>query len=106
MIALGMALGISGCVDSAAAKSYNRDSICIVDNWGDGPLESCQDGDVVLWKPGSWGNEQMPVVAAAMMCDFSMPIVYTTGAVTCVYRSAGYKTYKAMIEAEAAGTTK
>ena len=45
----------------------------------------CQPGQVALFVPNSWGNEQLPIIYAAKYCDFNFPIVHTNGAVTCVF---------------------
>jgi hypothetical protein len=49
---------------------------------------SCSDGDIVLFAPSSWGNEQFPVKVAAYICNFDKPIVHTKGGVSCVFTSA------------------
>lgn len=47
----------------------------------------CKDGDVFAFLPDVFGNEQLPVVAAAINCDFRYPIVQTKGGVSCIYKA-------------------
>ncbi|MFZ5500739.1 MAG: hypothetical protein ACOY58_02350 [Candidatus Micrarchaeota archaeon] len=48
---------------------------------------TCKDGDVFAFLPDVFGNEQLPVMAAAMSCDFRYPIVQTKGGVSCIYKA-------------------
>lgn len=48
----------------------------------------CTPGDLVIYLPMQWGNEQLPVIFAARNCDFSNNIVYDKGGVTCIKRNS------------------
>ncbi|MBA6292236.1 hypothetical protein H4J58_01130 [Colwellia sp. MB3u-70] len=49
---------------------------------------NCSDGDIVLFTPERWGNEQFPIKIAAYICNFDKPIVHNKSAVACVFTSA------------------
>lgn len=53
----------------------------------DGLISSCKDGDVLIFTPNIFGNEQMPVKIAGLVCDFQHPIVYNEGGVSCIFTS-------------------
>jgi hypothetical protein len=39
----------------------------------------------VAFLPDRWGNEQLPVIFAAVNCDLRYSVALTEGAVTCIY---------------------
>lgn len=47
--------------------------------------KNCNNGDVLLYRPNIFGNEQLPLLIVAAFCDFGHPIVYNTGGVTCIF---------------------
>lgn len=46
---------------------------------------NCKPGQKIAFLPGSFGNEQLPVMFAALNCDLRYAVALTTGAVTCVF---------------------
>ncbi len=44
----------------------------------------CKVGDILVFAPNTFGNEQYPILVAGSACDFSKPIVWNTGGVACV----------------------
>ena len=77
---LAFALALSACqkTDTVSAVSNH---ICEVSNVGSNALDVCKDGDLFAFLPKSWGNEQLPIIAAAQSCDFNKAVVYNNG--TC-----------------------
>ena len=61
-----------------------QDKICKV---GDGTSvkKTCKDGDILLWVPAVFGNEQTPIFIIALFCDFSQEITYNKGGAACVF---------------------
>lgn len=68
---------------TAQASPSNASKLCAFAN--DDIATKCQSGQIALFVPDSWGNEQYPVIYAAKYCDFNFPIVHTNGAVSCVF---------------------
>jgi len=68
---------------AAQAAPSNASKLCAFAN--DDIATKCQSGQIALFVPNSWGNEQYPVIYAAKYCDFNFPIVHTNGAVSCVF---------------------
>lgn len=61
-------------------------TICVVDDYrGDVVAQKCAIGQKVAYLPSSWGNEQLPVMFAAVNCDLNKSVVQTNGGVTCIY---------------------
>lgn len=66
------------------------ETLCEVSGWQrDVVAAACKPGQKVLFAPSRWGNEQLPVVFAALNCDLRYSIVSTNGAVTCIYGPVG-----------------
>ncbi len=87
---------LSGCLQGkeestqggqgASSAKLAQEQICVT---SDVRVESgCEPGQRVVFMPGSWGNEQMPVMFAAMNCDLRYAVAMTNGGVTCVYMKA------------------
>jgi len=45
----------------------------------------CKPGQKIMFAPARWGNEQLPIMAAVNLCDFRFEIVFTNGAVACIF---------------------
>ncbi|MFZ4878839.1 hypothetical protein ACL9RI_27460 [Janthinobacterium sp. Mn2066] len=82
-----VAIAMSACqkTDTSTALSNH---ICEVSDVGASALTACKDGDLFAFLPKSWGNEQLPIIAAAQSCDFNKAVVYNNGGVTCVFNGA------------------
>ena len=69
-------------------QSANIDQkiLCEVDGWNKvTTAASCQVGQKVVYLPSSFGNEQLPVIFAAVNCDHRFSIALTKGGVSCIY---------------------
>lgn len=73
-------LYLSGRTEAASTSGR----ICQVNEVVEAP-KKCTSGEIILFTPSFFGNEQLPVIAAAALCDFNKPIVWTTGGVSCVF---------------------
>lgn len=68
------------------ANVIDQDSLCEVKEWQlDTTTKQCKTGQKVVYLPNSWGNEQLPVIFAAVNCDLRYSVALTEGAVTCIY---------------------
>jgi hypothetical protein len=97
LIALLVAsMTLSGCLQGegeskqggqgASSAKLAQEQICVT---SEVRVESgCEPGQRVVFMPGSWGNEQMPVLFAAMNCDLRYAVAMTNGGVTCVFMKA------------------
>jgi hypothetical protein len=68
----------------AVAADITQDSACQVSSWR--VAEGCTPGQKIVFLPESWGNEQMPVMFAALNCDLRYQVVSSKGAVACIFR--------------------
>lgn len=86
----GAFLALSGCTPPATVATVpaiNQGEICEVKGWQfDHAVEAgCKPGQKILFAPASFGNEQLPVLFAAINCDMRYAIALTNGAVACIY---------------------
>jgi hypothetical protein len=96
LLILTSTMAFSGCIQGredsksvvpeAAASPLAQDQICVT---SEVRVESdCRPGQRVVFMPGRWGNEQLPVMFAAMNCDLRYTVAMTQGGVTCVFFKA------------------
>ena len=82
---------LSGCnqpspAASTAEPKIDQTSVCEASSWQYEVVASaCKPGQKVVFLPKSWGNEQLPVIFAAVNCDLRYNVAMTNGAVTCIY---------------------
>ena len=68
------------------ASTIDQANLCEVKLWQhDDVASSCKPGQKVVYLPSSWGNEQLPIIFAAVNCDLRYAVALTNGAVTCIY---------------------
>jgi len=85
---LAMTAFLSGCNQQSNAinSSINQESVCEVRKWQhDAVSGECKTGQKVVFLPEKWGNEQLPILFAAVNCDLRYAVAMTMGAVTCIY---------------------
>ncbi|MBS0576842.1 MAG: hypothetical protein JSS45_10565 [Proteobacteria bacterium] len=76
----------SASATTASAAAPVDGHLCQVKNWHyDDVAAACKPGQKVIFVPDSFGNEQLPVIFAAVNCDLRYSVALTTGAVTCIY---------------------
>lgn len=79
------ALLLGACEPGAerAPPSVDQTVLCEV---GDYELASeCKPGQKIVFLPRSFGNEQLPIMFAALNCDLRYAVALTRGAVTCIF---------------------
>lgn len=87
---LSLCAGLAGCLPSGAAAptapAPEQGNLCEVTAWRkDAVARSCKPGQKVVFLPESFGNEQLPVIFAAVNCDLRYEVALTRGAVACIY---------------------
>ena len=78
---------LSGCEKSLPAINENS-HICEVSELGVGSLSVCKDADTFAYLPRSYGNAQLPIIAAAESCDLTKSVVHNNGGVACIFTGA------------------
>jgi hypothetical protein len=85
----------------AVAPEMSQDSACQVSSWH--VAEGCALGQKIVFLPESWGNEQLPVMFAALNCDLRYQVVATKGAVVCIFRPVKPEPAKSAASATSSG---
>lgn len=70
-------------VAPAEPAGPDQSRICQVGDWH--VASDCKAGQKIVFLPESFGNEQLPVLFAALNCDLRYQVVTTRGAVTCIF---------------------
>ena len=90
LFAVCSSLILSSCFEPGKKESKNENQeskedkpvLCIIKNVDD-DVSQCEDGQLLVFLPNSWGNDQLPIEVAALYCDFDHSIVYNNGGVVC-----------------------
>jgi hypothetical protein len=88
--ALISVLGLSACNQGSSGglltTSIDQANLCEVNEWSHDEVASqCKPGQKIVFLPRTFGNEQLPIIFAAVNCDVRYSIALTSGGVTCVY---------------------
>lgn len=81
-----LALNLAGCgptASTAVAPAIDQASLCRVSDYD--VAEGCSPGQKIVFLPETFGNEQLPVIFAALNCDLRYAVALTNGAVTCIH---------------------
>lgn len=71
---------------ASPAASPDQANLCQVRDWQKDATEAaCKAGQKTVFLPKSWGNEQLPILFAAVNCDLRYAVALTNGGVTCIY---------------------
>ena len=80
---------LAGCNQQGSGKvdaAIDQINLCQVNDWQHDVVAGiCKPGQKLVFLPQSFGNEQLPVLFAAVNCDLRYHVAMTTGAVTCIY---------------------
>ncbi len=89
MVAISLSACSQGAVDKGSAEAradLNQAELCEVSAWQrDVTSEACKQGQKVVFLPQRWGNEQLPILFAAVNCDLRYSVALTNGGVACIY---------------------
>lgn len=83
------ALTLAGCNDGFNKKTptidsnLNQEDLCVTVSKN--KATQCKAGQKVVFVPNSWGNEQLPIIFAAINCDMRYSVAMNNGGVTCIY---------------------
>ena len=85
-------LVLSSCFDFGKKESKNENQeskedkpvLCVIKSEDD-DVSQCEDGQLLVFLPNSWGNDQLPIEVAALYCDFDHSVVYNNGGVVCKF---------------------
>lgn len=85
-----LAIAASACTQVSPSgppvASIDQENLCEVTSWRhDDVAAACRPGQKVVYLPESFGNEQLPVIFAAVNCDLRHSVALTKGAVACIY---------------------
>lgn len=82
-------ISLSACSSQGTADvgaDINQTEVCEVGGWQlNVTSEVCKQGQKVVFLPQSWGNEQLPILFAAINCDLRYSVAMTNGGVACIY---------------------
>ena len=68
------------------SPSVDQANLCEVSVWRHDEVASqCKPGQKIVFLPNTFGNEQLPIIFAAVNCDVRYSIALTTGGAMCVY---------------------
>lgn len=73
-------LALTGCNQKT---QIDQSKMCMFST--DEEAKQCKAGELAWLKPSSWGNEQLPLSAAAAYCDFNYEVMYNNSGVICVF---------------------
>lgn len=79
---------LAGC--NQGKSTIDQSSLCTYST--DAGASSCVEGQLSFFSPNSWGNEQLPLLAASTYCDFNHPVMYNNAGVVCVFTKQRLKT--------------
>ena len=71
---------LSGCNQTA---QIDQSKICIASS--DEEVKKCTTGELIIFKPSRWGNEQLPLNIAGAYCDFNYQVMYNNSGLICVF---------------------
>ncbi len=77
-------LSACGLADGNNGKTpIDQSKLCIFSN--DEDAKHCKPGELAMFRPDFWGNEQLPLNVAAIYCDFNHQVMYNVAGVICVF---------------------
>lgn|SRR5690606_27947971 len=70
----------------ASGVTIDQSTVCEVTDWHHDVVKAaCTRGQKVVFLPKSWGNDQLPVIFAAVNCDLRFNVAMTVGGVACIF---------------------
>lgn len=87
IVAAVLTAGCNQGTEKTSSHQIDQDHVCEVSGWQRDVTEAaCKPGQKIVFLPGSFGNEQLPVIFSAVNCDLRYSVALTRGAVTCIYK--------------------
>jgi len=70
----------------ATASAPDQPHLCEVHEWQrDATAAACGAGQKIVFLPDHFGNEQLPILFAAVNCNLRYAVALTNGGVACIY---------------------
>jgi hypothetical protein len=86
IFSLSLLQSCSALQESSPSSAPDQANLCQVKGWQHDVTSSlCKPGQKVVFLPESFGNEQLPIIFAAVNCDHRYAVALTTGGVSCIY---------------------
>jgi len=91
IVLLGCLGFLSACNGGTATaeRAIDQSSVCMFDSRE--AAKACRDGQLAMFNPSSWGDEQLPLIVAATSCDWNHPVIHNKAGVVCVFTSQRLK---------------
>jgi hypothetical protein len=89
---------------AVAGANVDQDTLCETKTFN--VVDNCKSGQKVIFLPSSFGNEQLPVLFAALNCDLRYNVALTKGAVACIFKQIKPEAPAAAASEPASGTNK
>lgn len=70
---------------AGAEPALVQDKVCEVRGWQSDVTAECKPGQKIVFLPNSWGNEQLPILFAAVNCDMRYTVAMNNGGVVCIH---------------------
>jgi len=70
---------------AAAEPAPVQDKVCEVRGWQSDVTAECKPGQKIVFLPNTFGNEQLPILFAAVNCDMRYTVAMTNGGVVCIH---------------------
>ncbi len=77
-------LTLGGC--GGGKPKIDQNHLCVFSDEASAK-KNCHTGDVALYAPSTFGNEQLPLMMIAGYCDTNAPIQFNKGGFVCRYDS-------------------
>lgn len=77
-------LALGGC--GGGQPKTDQSHLCVFSDAASAK-KSCHTGDVALYAPSTFGNEQLPLLMIAGYCDTNAPIQFNNGGFVCRFDS-------------------
>lgn len=78
-------VGLSAC--TGTAPNINQTTACSVTGYhSKDNINICTEGQKVSYMPERWGNEQLPILFAALNCDHRFQIIHNKSGVSCIFK--------------------
>lgn len=69
--------------------SGNQFQLCETHSWQQA-INDCKEGQLVSVLPNRWGNEQLPLTLASVVCNFDHNVAFNNGGVVCIFTRKRY----------------
>jgi hypothetical protein len=72
---------LTGC--SAQSSHTEQSKLCVFSN--NTQAAKCKNGELAMFSPDSWGNDQLPLDVVASFCNTNHQVIYNKSGVVCEF---------------------